>query len=202
MTSDQTILQAAEQLFLEKGFALTSTADIARRAGCNTALIHYYYRTKANLFEGIFKQKILLFAQSFADITTESCTFEQKIRQRTASHFEFIRANSRLPFLLLNEITTNPDCILKFRSVIEQAATGILSTLQCEIDIEVARGRIRPITASELALNIGTLNVMTFLTLPVIVRISGVDSEAFLDQRKEEIINTIINSLKNNAHES
>ena len=39
---EQTILEVAERLFLEKGFALTSTTEIAKEVGCNQALVHYY----------------------------------------------------------------------------------------------------------------------------------------------------------------
>ena len=35
---EQQILQCAEELFLEKGFSLVSTTDIAKKAGCNQAL--------------------------------------------------------------------------------------------------------------------------------------------------------------------
>ena len=46
---EQIILEVAEELFLDKGYALTSTTEIAKKAGCNQALIHYYFRTKENL---------------------------------------------------------------------------------------------------------------------------------------------------------
>ena len=55
---EQAILEEAEKLFLEKGFALTSTTEIAKRVGCNQALVHYYFRTKDNLFNTIFRTKI------------------------------------------------------------------------------------------------------------------------------------------------
>ena len=35
---EQAILRAAERLFLDKGFALTSTTEIAREAGCSLKL--------------------------------------------------------------------------------------------------------------------------------------------------------------------
>jgi len=54
------ILKKAEKLFLEKGFAMTSTVEIAKAAGCNQALVHYYYRTKENLFRHIFAKKMEL----------------------------------------------------------------------------------------------------------------------------------------------
>ncbi|MBQ1851529.1 MAG: helix-turn-helix transcriptional regulator, partial [Paludibacteraceae bacterium] len=39
---EQVILDAATELFLERGFDSTSTTDIAKKAGCNQALVHYY----------------------------------------------------------------------------------------------------------------------------------------------------------------
>ena len=49
-TMEIVILETAERLFLEKGFGMTSTTEIAKEIGCNQALIHYYFRTKENLF--------------------------------------------------------------------------------------------------------------------------------------------------------
>lgn len=42
----QKIMEAAQTLFLEKGYMATSTVDIAKKVGCNQALVHYYFRTK------------------------------------------------------------------------------------------------------------------------------------------------------------
>ena len=55
---EQSILKVAEQLFLDKGFNRTSTTEIARVVGCNQTLIHYYFRTKENLFNRIFEKKL------------------------------------------------------------------------------------------------------------------------------------------------
>ena len=38
--TEAAILEAAENLFLEQGFAQTTTMQIAKRAGCNLSLIH------------------------------------------------------------------------------------------------------------------------------------------------------------------
>jgi len=45
-STEQAILEVAERLFLDKSFAKTSTTEIAKKVGCNQAMIHYYYRTK------------------------------------------------------------------------------------------------------------------------------------------------------------
>ena len=48
--SEKAIMAAAEQLFLENGYKLTTTTMIARRAGVTHAMLHYYFRTKEHIF--------------------------------------------------------------------------------------------------------------------------------------------------------
>jgi AcrR family transcriptional regulator len=48
------IIDAAEKLFAEKGFAGTSVRDIAEAAGVNLAMISYYFGSKEKLMEAMF----------------------------------------------------------------------------------------------------------------------------------------------------
>jgi AcrR family transcriptional regulator len=49
------IMEAAEELFAEKGFAGTSVRDIAEKAGVNLAMISYYFGSKEKLMEALFR---------------------------------------------------------------------------------------------------------------------------------------------------
>jgi AcrR family transcriptional regulator len=51
------IMEAAEELFAEKGFAGTSVRDVAKKAGVNLAMISYYFGSKQKLMESIFKYR-------------------------------------------------------------------------------------------------------------------------------------------------
>ena len=51
------IMEAAEQLFAEKGFAGTSVRDIAEVANVNLAMISYYFGSKEKMMEAMFKHK-------------------------------------------------------------------------------------------------------------------------------------------------
>lgn len=44
------ILEAAEKLFAEKGFKGATTTLIAAEAGVTHAMLHYYFRTKDQIF--------------------------------------------------------------------------------------------------------------------------------------------------------
>ena len=61
---EQTILEAAEREFLNKGFAGARTTSIAEAAGVTHAMLHYYFRTKEQLFERILDEKMRLMSQS------------------------------------------------------------------------------------------------------------------------------------------
>jgi AcrR family transcriptional regulator len=51
------IMEAAEKLFAEKGFAGTSVRDISDEANVNLAMISYYFGSKEKLLETIFKYR-------------------------------------------------------------------------------------------------------------------------------------------------
>ena len=52
------LLHAALRLFAEKGFAKTSTREIALAAGANIASISYYFGDKAGLYRAVFTEPL------------------------------------------------------------------------------------------------------------------------------------------------
>ena len=56
ITTEELILNAAMKVFTRKGFAAARTEDIAREAGINRALLHYYFRDKQTMFNLIFER--------------------------------------------------------------------------------------------------------------------------------------------------
>ena len=106
--TEQLIIETAERLFLEKGFAMTTTTEIAKEVGCNQALVHYYYRTKDKLFDAIFEKKIKMFISTLLQIGDDNIPFEEKLKRKIEAHFDMIKANPKIPFLFFNELTTNP----------------------------------------------------------------------------------------------
>src|SRR5882757_6555 len=52
------ILEAALELFVEKGFAGTRLDDVAARAGLSKAAIYLYFDDKLALFQGVVRQAV------------------------------------------------------------------------------------------------------------------------------------------------
>ncbi|MCP5403846.1 MAG: TetR/AcrR family transcriptional regulator [Novosphingobium sp.] len=52
----QHLLEAAEQLMREEGYAAVTSRKLASFAGLKPQLVHYYFRTMDELFEALFKR--------------------------------------------------------------------------------------------------------------------------------------------------
>ncbi|MBN2183031.1 MAG: CerR family C-terminal domain-containing protein [Sedimentisphaerales bacterium] len=53
------LLDAAEELFCERGFKGTSIRDIAASAGCNIASVNYYFGGKNNLYIEVWRRHLI-----------------------------------------------------------------------------------------------------------------------------------------------
>lgn len=196
---EQTILEAAEKLFLDKGFAMTTTTEIARIAGCNQALVHYYFRTKEKLFNSIFENKAKLFLSQFMQISDDKISFVDKLKLNIEAHFNILKENPKLPFLIFNEFTTNPQRLKSIKSTMAYVPNTILLKMQSELQAEINKGNIRPITVVDLIITIVSLNAFLFISKPIFDNIFDFSPEqfkAFIEHRKQENIHIIISSLK------
>jgi AcrR family transcriptional regulator len=193
------ILEAAETLFIEQGLTATTTSQIAKLAGCNQALVHYYYRTKEKLFEQVFEKKI---RETFSKLTLNFDTlgsFQEKICTLIERHFDFLSQNSKLVAFLYNEVKTNPKI---FQSLIGKIAFLPMETMQQidkELKEEIKKGTVAEISGMELLQNAVTLNVGFILLLPIFKTFTNFSDEqinALVKNRKEEVIRTLLARLK------
>ena len=51
------LLDAAEQLLIEDGYAAVTSRRVADRAGLKPQLVHYYFRTMEDLFLAVFHRR-------------------------------------------------------------------------------------------------------------------------------------------------
>ena len=199
LNMEQTILESATELFLKKGFKATSTTEIAKEAGCNQALVHYYFRTKDRLFEAIFQQKVKFFVGALLDIGKEKLPFLEKLEKKVISHFEAIESNPRLPLFFLNELSANPDRIETIKQAVGNLPQQAMHQLDKELNSEIEKGAIRPVSVRDLLMSIVSLNIMAFMGAPMFKVMTGVSEEEyqkFLNQRKMENVRIVLKSLE------
>lgn len=203
-TSEQAIISAAEKEFLEKGFAAAKTTNIAAKAGVTHAMLHYYFRTKENIFNKIYEQKVEMLAKSVmtAFFNLQLPTIE-RIKKGIESHFDFLAANPSLPRFVINEIITNPERLQKLKTTIHLALKEVLQRIQDDLDAAAERGEIRHVNAIDLIFDAVSLNVFLFIMYPIateiLLPIYGSEKK-MLEARKAGNIQTLLNRLKPEVH--
>lgn len=198
--NEQLILVAAEKEFLEKGYNGAKTIAIAQRAGVTHAMLHYYFRTKENLFQIVFCKKVQQIGASLESRLDESKSFEENITNFIRAHFEFIKENPRIFNFVYNEVYSNKEDREFFHDAIFPTIYRVFSKVSKMAADEAAKGAIRKIDPMQLFLNILSLDVMTFVAYPIIKEYSEDKTashyEELLKEREDNIIDLIIRSLK------
>lgn len=197
---EQTILEAAEREFLNKGFAGARTTSIAEAAGVTHAMLHYYFRTKEQLFERILDEKMRLMSQSVLTAFGQpDLPLQERIRDGIESHFDFIAANPDLPRFIVNEVFSRPERYESMRRRIREIAEVLMHDIQQELDASAARGETERIDVRMLLLDIISLNVFPFIGFHIIEPIFGDlsgDRKRFFELRRAENVETIMRRLK------
>ncbi len=191
-STESNILAAAEKLFLERGFKSTSTTDIAMEAGCNQALVHYYFRTKENLFNKIFYAKFETVMRFIDSSMRDDSDIFQNIRNITEAYFKFLSANPNMPYFIFNELIRDPDRRETVRNnlISCQSNLQVLTRFKSMVDNAVKDGQIRDIDPFDLIFDAISLVVFSFISAPIFIDLLGRDSscmEEFISHRKEEI---------------
>jgi AcrR family transcriptional regulator len=100
LETSQRILDAAELLFVEHGFAGTSMRQITSAAGVNIAAVNYYFGSKDGLFQAVFERR----AEPFAQLST------RKIDELTAAKNDYSAIEVAQAFMAAAmEMGSNPE---------------------------------------------------------------------------------------------
>lgn len=198
---EQQILAVAEELFIANGFDGTSTTMIAQKVGCNQALIHYYFRTKENLFQQIFVRKFEATITHLLEPLTSELPFNEKITNCINIYFDLLRDNRQLPTCIINELAFNPQRreFIRNRFIKSPIRQEAYYRYYETIGNEIRQGNIRPIEPFDLILNIISLCLFTFITLPIytdLLECTPEQVEEYINHRRQEIITQIITSLR------
>jgi TetR/AcrR family transcriptional regulator len=94
------ILDAAERVFLAKGFAEASTAEIARQAGVTKSLIHHHFGSKESLWDSVKVRRFSVYSAQQMALLEEQEPTAELLRDSMRMYFRFLRVNPQLVRLL------------------------------------------------------------------------------------------------------
>lgn len=117
------VLASSLKLFAKKGFAATSTADIAKLAGVSTGSVYKQFPTKdallaavlAPMFSSVLEQSVEEFLA--AGLTREQ-SLEVFVKSFVSDRLSFISENLEIMELVDEQMMTNPQFLAAIKAVI------------------------------------------------------------------------------------
>ncbi|RKR80372.1 TetR family transcriptional regulator [Mucilaginibacter gracilis] len=186
--TEQLIKDTAKKVFFVDGNIHATTQDIADAAGINRASIHYYYRSRKLLFDKVFTEAITEMRSKMHLIAVQNLP----IREKTGEFIDFFFEKSlQHPYLELFVITErNSNNTLKL-AMTEINKDDMHKELDNEIQKEVAKGLMKPITANHFVMTMISLCSFPFLGRSIVQGAINVDDETYskmLTERKKIIL--------------
>ncbi|WP_243290877.1 TetR/AcrR family transcriptional regulator [Bacillus sp. FJAT-47783] len=118
------IVAAAIEIFSEKGFAATSTSEIAKKAGVAEGTIFRHYKTKKDLLISIVMPTMIkyvapFFAKNFSReiFENEHKSFESFLRKMIQNRFDFAKQNFPILKIYMQEVFYHEELQGEFRKV-------------------------------------------------------------------------------------
>ena len=189
------ILDAAHEVFMRRGTAGARMTEIAREAGVNHALVHYYFRSKQRLAEAVFRRAIGQFFPTMIGVRASDVPIEEKGRLVAAAQIDMLLRNRYLPGYLLAELNHYPERAEQLLNSISgmtpaNVRARLFGALGKQLEDAARSGAIRAIRPQEFVLNLVSMVVYPFAARPLVMAIMGMDDATFtavMEERKKEI---------------
>jgi TetR/AcrR family transcriptional regulator len=195
VTTEQRIVQAARKVFSRKGMAGARMQEVADEAGINKALLHYYFRSKQRLFEGVFKDSAQRQFGCIWDSLKQCDSLFPAIEAFVAAYLDRMIEDPMLPLFIANEMSRDAEGLAEFIDRGKESRARFLRMVEEAHE----RGDIIAIEPRELLVNIMSLCAHPFVAQPMLKHIHGISDEAFrrmILKRRKSLPEFIIRSIR------
>lgn len=199
---EKKIIDAARELFYEKGFTGTTVRDIATKAEVNLALLHYYFRTKDKIFEIVFSEAFsLLFKRLNRALSSDVDVFE-KIKLIISSYINTSAKYPQLASFIMHELSVNPNFVWGIISSYEgkQDINNNYDIFFEEIKGLGKKGIIKEVDPKILFIDIMSLSLFPFVANVFISNFlyskKKTEFNRMIKDRTEHVYSLIVNSIK------
>ena len=126
-------------------------------------------------------------------------SFQQKIQHIVEAHFDLLLKNPQLPMLILNELSRRPEQLNTLREKLHALPEQLFAIMNQELETEIAAGRIKKLSYTDIVITIISLNVSVFTMLPIaseLIKLSDEQKNFLLAHRRAENVNIVLSYIR------
>jgi len=178
--------------------------DIAREAGVNQALLHYYFRSKDRLAEAVFRRTAGELFPRVVQVMTSDMSLEEKVGKVVDIEIDHLSRTPALPGYIISELHHHPERVRQLIAALtgatpEDVRPRVLDKLRHQIDAAVRAGRIGPIAPEQFLVNLLSLCVFPFAARPLLMVLLGLDQpdfNRFIEDRRDQLASFFLRALR------
>jgi len=202
--TEQRILDAAHVVFMRRGTAGARMQEIAKEADVNSALLHYYFRSKERLAEAVFQRAAMQLMPAVIRILGSDAELEAKVVQVVDVELQQLQNTPYLPGYILSELTHHPERVRQLFSAVTgvtpaEIGARVFKVLGAQINRRVKAGQMHPIAPEQFAINLLALCVFPFAARPMVMALAGLDQTGFnhfIERRRRELAPFFLRAMR------
>ena len=185
------ILDAADHVFVQRGIDGARMQEIADRAGVNKALLHYHFRSKAELARAVWLRIASSFAPGVLQMLASDLSLDDKIDRLVEAYHARLTRHPYLLAYVISEAARHPDLLDDFYSSERRlAARRMIDKLREQLDDLAKAKRIAPISAQQFFVTLVSSCLFPFAAQPMIAQLLGLSAAGvrkFMKRRRVEL---------------
>ena len=200
LNTEKAILEAAEAEFLERGYEGAKMLSIARRAGVAHSMLHYYYRSKENLFQAVFRRNMQVMMSLIGESLPPGLSFVEVLgRIREARDNYLLGSGFRMPYFLLTEILSKPGQRDLLLQLFDGEQFPLLQRLKAMLAAEVEKGAVRPVRFTDFIYLLLSFDASSLTAIALCQEAGALGSEAIgrlLSSYREHNMQLLLEALR------
>jgi AcrR family transcriptional regulator len=193
---ERRIMEAAKQVFHKRGYFGARMQDIADEAEINKAMLHYYFRSKDNIFEAVFQEAIgKVFGKIMLSFAING-SLEEKLEAFADSYIDLLINEPYIPAFVIHEINHNPERIKRFLSEKISIDPKLLVNI---FHADIEKGKIIDIDPLQIIMTLISSAIFPFIGKPILMELFKIKEEDFqrlMHERKKVIPEIIMNGIR------
>jgi TetR/AcrR family transcriptional regulator len=185
------ILDAADEIFVRRGIDGARMQEIADHAGVNKALLHYHFRSKAELARAVWLRVASEFVPGIFEMLASELPLGEKIDRFVDSYHSKLTQHPYLLVFALGEAARRPELVQGFYNPERRRAVRrMLGKLREQIDEEVKRKRMSPVSADQFLITLVGSCLYPFAARATLTDVLGLGPrqvQRFLERRRREL---------------
>jgi AcrR family transcriptional regulator len=197
--TEQKIIRAATEVFLEKGKDGARMQEIADQAAINKALLHYYFRSKEKLFLTVFRTEFRVMLDNLFQTVFDSDDFDGFLRTFVHTYLQNVMPRRKLLRFVLWEINNMQNEVADYFLQIFKEHGFKKNPIVLRVEKAIADGQIRNINAVHFIMSLLGMCIFPVMAAPIIEKILpevSIDQADFLEERTEAILELVWQGIK------